>query len=306
MQNLLAKKKQESEGLILLLVRAMLSGAFPVLAILAYNSVLPMDVLVWSTFFAAAYFACVLTIRGRWHDLKNTDALRDIPWIIAITGVGYQMLFFFGLSATSAGNASIVAMVEILFSFLLFNVWHKEHIPMRHIWGALFIVAGMGIILSPKFDGFHFGDVLIIAASAIAPLGNFFQRRVRGKISSEALLFVRSLASAFVLLFISSLFRQHSSWNELRATMLLLAINGVLMLGVVKSLWLEAIHRVSVVKSAAMGSLAPIFTLLIVWVFMHSAPTRAQVLSLVPVLAGFYLLNTSGKDKKLQFAIPKK
>jgi drug/metabolite transporter (DMT)-like permease len=68
------------------------------------------------------------------------------------------------------------------------------------------------------------------------------------------------------------------------------------MLGIVKSLWIEAIHRVSVTKANALGSLAPVFTLLIVWVFMHTPPTTAQMFSLAPILAGFFLLNsTSGK-----------
>ncbi len=289
-------RNTEKEGIIYILANTFLAGTFPVIAIIALKSSAAMVVLLWSTFFAMLYFAFLLTLQRKWGEIRNIEALKDALWTVAIIGVAYQMLFFFGLSNTTAGNASIMALSEIFFSFLFFCIWKKEYISGANIFGSFLIVVGALIILLPALGEFHYGDLLILSAVAVAPVGNFFQRRARTKVSGEMILFLRSFLSLLIFLVIASFFSVDYSWDKTKNNLLPLIINGVIMLGIMKSFWLEAIHRISVVKANAFGTLKPIVTLLTVWIFMHSPPTKAQLFSLIPISIGIFLLNYKNKQ----------
>src|SRR3989338_1971886 len=66
--------------------------------------------------------------------------------------------------------------------------------------------------------------------------GNFFQQRARAIASSEIIVFVRSVVAAVVIFLLAYLFGQHASIGNVQASLSLLLINGVLILGLSKML----------------------------------------------------------------------
>ncbi|MBI2356020.1 MAG: DMT family transporter [Candidatus Doudnabacteria bacterium] len=80
----------------------------------------------------------------------------------------------------------------------------------------------------------------------------------------------------------------------MRQSWLVLLINGLIMLGLSKIFWLEAIHRISVVKANALSSMGPLATLFFAWIILRDAPTSWQLLSIVPMIFGVVLL---GEEK---------
>jgi len=262
-----------------------------VITILSFDLLPPLISFGWSTLFAALFFGGILTFRHRWGEIRDRSSLRNILWATLFLGILYYGLVFFGLRYTSAGNASLIAATEMFFSFIFFHVWRKDFISLKHILGAIFMLTGVFIVLYPNTTKLHLGDLLILIAAMIAPFGNYFQQRARERVSSEMILFVRSAVSASIVLILACLLKKRFSMTDFKSSIALILINGLLLLGFSKILWVEGIHRISVTKSNALASIAPPLTLLFAWMILHNIPTRFQLLSIVPISFGMVLLS---------------
>lgn len=165
------KLSSQRQGELYLIAGILLWSVFPIFAQLSYSAVSPFTSLAVSSLFSALFFGVALTIRRRWVELFNTQALIYSLYSTFIVGILYYLLYFLSLKYSSAGNVSILALSEVFFSFLLFHVWHKEFIPKDHIYGAFLILLGAVIVLIPSMTVFHIGDILILTGAAIVPFG---------------------------------------------------------------------------------------------------------------------------------------
>jgi drug/metabolite transporter (DMT)-like permease len=290
----------ERKGDFFILTEAILWGLLPVFAILSFASLSPLVSLGWSTFFAIIFFGGLLAVKKRWHEIAKKESLKDILYASIILGIAYHLFYFFGLKFSSAGNVSLIALTEIFFSFLFFQLWRKDHLPLSHIFGALLMLLGAGIVLSPNFTKFHWGDIFILIACFIAPFGNFFQKRARKNVSSETILFIRSLISAPLILILASAFGENIFAVNFSKSLLLLLVNGFLMFGLAKALWIEGIHRISVTKANALSAVTPLLTLSFAWIILHNTPTTFQLLAFVPMFFGVVLLSKNNGVQPLQ------
>jgi drug/metabolite transporter (DMT)-like permease len=285
------KFSKEKQGEAIIMSEALLWGLFPVITVLSLKSVPALLALAWSTLFATIFFALILFLKKGWSQLKNREVAKDILLATLILGILYYVLFFFGLNYTSPGNASIIALTEAFFSFCFFNVWHKEYVTSEHIVGAILMIVGGVIVLYPNVNKIQIGDLLILSAVIIAPLGNYFQRRARKSVSSEAILFVRSTLSMVVIFALAYFTKENFAEIGSGKVLVFLVINGFFLLGLSKLLWIEGIHRIGVMKANALNGLAPLVTLLFAWILLGSIPTKSQLLSFIPMFFGVVLLS---------------
>jgi len=286
---------EEHKGEVIIFSEALIWSLFPIITILSYSSLSPITSLGWTTGFAAIFFAIMLTIKKRWSDIKNISALKDILLAVFFIGICYYSLMFIGIKNTSPGNVSIIALAEIFFSFLFFNIWKKEYINKKYIIGAILIVIGAVIILFPQGLSFRKGDIFILIATMFAPIGNSFQQRARKKISTEGILFIRNLIVFPFFFGAAYLLKETATFPEIKSSLLFLIINGIMLLGLSKILWIEAIHRISVTKAISVSSISPIFTLIFSYFILKEVPTSWQLLSFIPMFFGVILLTSKNK-----------
>ncbi len=289
-------QNQERQGEMYIFLEILLWSLFPVITILSYSEVSPLVSLAWSTLFAAVFFAINLSMKKKWHELRDKDALKDIVMITLLIGIGYYSLYFLGLQYTTAGNASIIGLSEVLFSYLFFNVVNKEPFSKNHTLGAIMLVIGASIVFLPKAGVLNIGDFLIILALATAPFGNYFQRRARERVSSDTIMFGRSALSILFLFPFAYFLGNNLSLIKVQNSLIFLLINGVLLLGLSKLLWLEGIHRMSVTKASALGGLIPLFTLLFAWLLLGEIPTSYQLIAFIPMFIGVLLVTNQKKS----------
>ncbi|MDO8489857.1 MAG: DMT family transporter [bacterium] len=285
----------ERKGELFILSEAFLWSLFPIVTILSYASVSALASLAWSTFFSAIFFVLVMGVRGSWHELRKWSAYKDILFGTFILGVCYYLLFFFGLKYTSAGNAALILPTEILFTYLFFRFGRKDTLSKKHTLGAFLMFIGAGIVLYPNLREFHGGDLLIVLASAIAPPGNFFQQRARKSVSSETMLVIRSSVSATVIFVVAYFSGVSTSFTSIQSSLVLLAVNGFLILGLSKFLWVEGIHRLSMTKAISLSNISPLLTLLFAWLILRDAPTAWQLTALIPIFFGIRFLQANEK-----------
>ena len=208
-----------------------------------------------------------------------------------VLGILFYVLFFLGLKSTSAGNAAIIGLTEILSSFLLFGfILHIEKYTKIAFLGAAFLILGTFFVLFQK--GFHLnlGDILILVAFIIAPIGNYYQQKSRKLVSSETILFVRILVSTIALFIISIFIEPIPSSAAVISQLPLLIFIGVGIMGVAKLLWIEGIHRIPVAKAVSINAVSPAFTLAIAFFVLNEVPSWWQILGFIPMFFGAYLI----------------
>jgi len=281
---------RELSGDLFILLEAFLWSLFPVITILTYSLLSTLYTAALSTLIAALTFAAILTVKRRWHEVLVREAWLDIFYASIIIGVFFYVLVFMGLRYTSAGNASIVGLMEVFFCFVIFNLLGQERLNGLKKIGAGFMVLGALIILLPKHTAPNLGDLLILAAASFVPFGNYFAQRARKKVSSFTIMFLRSCVSMLFLFVLALIFEVPPNTDILKESFLFLAINGVLLLGISKLLWLEGIHRIPVTKAISIGSISPAFTLIFAYFILHELPTAVQILGFVPIFVGVVLL----------------
>ncbi|MBI2019346.1 DMT family transporter [Candidatus Daviesbacteria bacterium] len=289
---------KEKQGELFIFGEAVLWSLFPVLTILSYSKVAPMVSLGGSAVFASVFFAILLTVKRKWKELKHPEGLKDAFLTMLISGIAYYVLYFFGLVYTSAGNASIIALTGIFFNYLFFQIWRRELFPLKHLLGAVLMIVGTLIVLYPKMGEFRGGELLILLAASIVPIGNFFQKRARTKISSESIMFVRSIGTAVVILALALILHDNFHYDDIKGSLWFFAINGFLLLGLSRILWIEGIHRITITKASALESTAPLFTLFFAWILLNNKPTMWQILAFIPMFLGVILLGTARKKLK--------
>jgi drug/metabolite transporter (DMT)-like permease len=286
---------KERQGELFILLEIVLWGIFPVITVLSYKGLHPFASLWISTVISTFFFAGLVTVRKKWPEVKKTHTYKDI-FIATAFVVFFYILYYSALEHTSPGNASIVALTETFFSYLFFNLWRKEHMLREHMIGAILMIIGAVIVLYPNTKELNIGDLFILLGAATIPFGNFFQRRARSKVSSEVIMFVRSVIATIMISVVILVFKIQMPSNEIQKSLTFLVINGVLVLGLSKVFWLEAIHRINVAKAVALNAGAPLITLLFAWAFLHHVPTIWQMVSLIPMFFGVMMLSLQKKS----------
>ena len=282
---------ENTKGELYILGESLLWSAFPVVTILSYSTLNPVATLSWSTLFACVFFGFVMLIKGKAREILNPKIWPMIFLPAIFIGWLFYGFYFTGLKYTTAGNAGIIALMELFFSYLLFNVWKKELFEQKHVFGAALMLLGALVVLFPKYGlSFHSGDLLVLAATMFSPFGNYYQQKLRKLVSSETILFLRSLLTFPFVFFLAFVLKLSPGWHGVSSHLWLLILNGVVLLGLSKIWWLEGIHRISVTKANALAVVAPLLTLFFAAIFLHQKPTFWQLLAFVPMAAGLLLL----------------
>ena len=296
-----AMKFSETEkGDLNIIFQAIMWSAFPIITILSFKNLAPIASLAYSSVFLVISFGILIVVRGKTREIFIPAIWKYIPLVTLFITIFYYGLYYTGLKYTTAGNASIVALTEIFFSYLLFNVWKKEFFSAAHTIGAVLMLVGTIIILYPKQGvNFHAGDFFILIAAMSAPLGNFYQQKLRKLISSETLVFLRSLLAIPVFFALAFALKASVPLATVQKSFWFLAFNGIIILGVSKYMWMEGIHRMSVTKANALSSIAPLFTLLFAFWFFGQVPTARQLLAFIPMALGLVLLTYNKNFPKI-------
>ncbi len=289
--------KPEHKGELFTFGGAIIWSFFPIITILSYIELPSMISLALSTFFVSIFFLVIVIYKKKFSELKNPLLWKYIFWIVFSIGILYYVFYYFGLTKTTSGNASIIALFEICTSFLFFNLIRKEPFSLESKIGATLMVIGAVIVLAPNFSSLNLGDLFILIATFCAPIGNFFQQKATKTFSIESILFLRSIVAAPLILLIAYIFGQHLVLQQIKESFWFILLNGFIILGLSKAFWLEGIARISVTKANALNSIGPLFTLFFAFIIFHQIPTIWQSTSLFFFFFGVLFLTENLKLK---------
>lgn len=284
------KLTETRKGEIYVISSYFLGAFFPIVSILTFSTLTPLYSYGLSILIATVFFAIMVTVKKKWSDFKKYEALKYSLASGLILSIVFYILLFMGFKHTTAGNAGIMLLMEIFFSYVVFRAFMKENIKGGHIIGAFIMVMGAMIILFPGEIKINTGDILILLGTMIAPFGNHFQQKARDLISAEYHLFVRDLTATVIIIPLAYLIEGEISMSQINASLFFIIINGLILLGVAKIFWVEAIHRIPVAKAISFGPIAPAITLTFAYFILGETPTLWQFAGLIPIAFGALLI----------------
>jgi len=107
-----------------------------------------------------------------------------------------------------------------------------------------------------------------LIAAAIAPIANFYSKRTREHCSSETILGFRTLFALPVVALYVWMIEPEISYANIYEALPLVVLIGLLIFGVSKIMWMEALHRVTITKISAMMALVSMLTLLFAYLYL--------------------------------------
>jgi drug/metabolite transporter (DMT)-like permease len=287
--------QEERKGEIYMLMLSLLESWFPILSLFTIALIGAIYSYALAVAIAAAIFSALLIYRKKTPELFHKDARKDLLMTTLFINLLF-ILVFIGLQFTTAGNMAVIIFLQLLFAYLYFNVFGSDKLSPLHTFGAVMMGLGALTVLVPDDLSFNRGDLLILIAAAIAPLANFYQKRARSYVSSETILAFRNIFALPVIFLLAYLSEPlPTAENLIKASPYILAI-GLLVFGLSKVLWLEALHRISITKVSAMMALPPIFTLIFAYYVLNELPELRQILGVIPILIGGYLITRPQKQ----------
>lgn len=281
----------ERVGIAYVILHVLLWGLFPVFAKSTFASISPLWSMAIGALAASLFFACIVSVQRKWFTLPH--ALRSIGvWSNTFfNGILFYVCFYVGLRSTTAGNASIVALFEVLTTIIILgSVRKSERMTMMRIVGALLILFGVLVILLRNATIPHGGELLILLATFFVPLGNLAGKDALLKISSVMILLVRSVVSGIVLCLIAWLVEGLPAWENVLKVLPTVLFMGFFLLGFAKVFWMESMSRIQIAQGVSLGSLSPIVTIVVGALVLDESIHLYHLLSLIPVLIGIHLI----------------
>ncbi len=289
---------EKRKGEIYIFLELILWAFFPIIAFISYNKLPSLISLTWSTLISAFFFVPIIFYKKSFHEFKNILLWKYSLGVVLFIGIIYYGLYYIGLESTTAGNASVLATFEIFTSFVFFNLLRKESFSKEYKLGAFLMILGVLIVLFPNFSHPKIGDFFIILATIFSPMGNMFQQKAKKIASTETILFLRSFLSAIFFFVLSFILKDTQTVFNIKDSLLILFINGIIVFGFSKLFWIEAISRMSVTKAISLNSAGPFVTLIFSWIILSQQPTFYQIFAMIPLMFGVFLLTDNLKFKK--------
>lgn len=247
---------------------------------------------------AALLLAMVLFSNGRLRLPEPGDRLRMVTLGI-IGNFLYQLLFISGLARSRAGNASVILNVSPVF-IAAGTAWlgHERIRPLA--WGGIVIaIAGITLVVGSGEAGLGFGtetltgDLLMIGAALVWAV---YTVGVRDLILKYGSVFVTTWtlwAGAVLLLLVGipDIASLDATVPPIAWASVLYA--GFLGLGVSYLLWYRGVQTLGNTRTAAMGNLVPLLTIIVAWPMLGEVPNVWQVTGALVVIAGVTLVRQS-------------
>lgn len=221
-------------------------------------------------------------------------------WLVIVTGIVgaaiAPVLFFEGLKLTTAGDTSLLANGETVFSILFALLLFGERLKPRAYGAITLILVGVFIVTTNlELDGaivnINSGNILIIGATILWGLDNNISKIITRNMEVARLVQLKSLVGGGILLI--GTFLAGISFNIQFNQLVPIIIVGVFGVAFSLFLYLQAIKSIGVTKSSAILSLSAVFGLSFAAIFLGEPISLYQLIAIVVMFAGIYMMYRS-------------
>ncbi len=197
----------EKKGLMFALFTALVSGFSIFINKFGVTGVDPYVFTGAKNIIVAIFFLSLILIM---RDYKELIGLSKNQWfklvLIGLFGGSIPFLLFFkGLSMTSAAMGGLIQKTMFLFVTVGAIIFLKEKLEKKFVVGAILLLAGNFFLLKLNMVSFNAGDLLILIATLLWAVETLISKHVLGELSSKVVAFGRmGFGSFFIISFWAS------------------------------------------------------------------------------------------------------
>jgi len=281
--------KHEKLGIALMLASAAIWGIFPVLVNSAVKVIPPITFAALSTVVATVGGFFYLLAKGKVSELKRTEWYGTLAMIAILIIVIPFALFSLGNQYTSGTNATMLLLVEIIFTVIVTPYFGEKTTGLK-VAGATAVFFGGAFILYNGSLSLNGGDLLIIASTITYPFGNFYNKRALNGLSPSTIVFARYLLASTLLVPLALVVEKGVDVSLIvGAHWKTILFMGLVIFGVSKILMYEGLKHMDISKFIMLVMSFPLFSLLVI-VFYTKEPISAyQWIGSAIMLCGVFL-----------------
>ena len=225
--------------------------------------------------------------------------------LIGIAEVSALITYFYGLSTSTAVNASIFSNSEIIFALVIAMLVFKERLRIKECIPFTMIIVGMMVVpigndlYQNNFSLGHLvtGDLLIILSGVLYGIDVTLCKFLGDKFDARKVTQVISFVCAAVAISIIAVFEIPMDVDLIQIpSILTMSILGT---GMSTLFFLMALKSIGTVRTVLLYSTTSVFGVLFSGIFLSESITGVDIFSLVLVLSGIFLLRNklAGKDE---------
>ena len=223
---------------------------------------------------------------------------RDVIFmaLISVTEVSALITYFYGLSTTTAINASIFSNSEIIFALVIALLMFKEKIHVNEYIPFSMIILGM-ILIPIGNDLYHhgvsldnnvIGDLLIIFSGLLYAIDVTLCKYIGEKFDIKRIAQVISFIGAAITISIIVIFQISFDVDLMQLPSIL--IISILGTGMSTIFFLMGLKLIGSVRTVLLYSTTSVFGVAFAAIFLSEEVTIVNIFSLVLVLGGIFLL----------------
>ena len=217
--------------------------------------------------------------------------------IIALFGaVIAPVLYFTGLEQTTASEASVLTIGEILFTVLIAQLFFGEQIRLIGYVGVILVLFALFIIIVNYNSQIlndalriNYGDLLIIASAFFWAMDNNISKIVSHKMNAAKIVQLKSLIGGSLLMAIVITL-------GIKINISLTQIPSIILLGTggfAASIFffLQSLKRIGTIKTIIIFSTSSIFGVIFSITFLHEQLQTTLLYGIPIMIFGIYLIN---------------
>jgi len=220
---------------------------------------------------------------------------KDLPYLIAMVAldIAAPIFLMFGLTMTTAANASLLGTFEIVATAVIALFIFKETIS-RRLWLAIVLIIISSILLSLEDAGsfsFSVGSLLVLIASTCWGLENNCTRQISNKDPLQIVVIkgIGSGAGALVIAFFAG---EHISNFAFIPIVLIL---GFVTYGLAVFFYVYAQREIGAAKTSTYYAVAPFIGVILSFFILGERPNVLFGIALLILIVGVWL---AGKQDK--------
>lgn len=278
-------------GYLSAILAAALFGAVPAIAKPITSNI---DILLLSSI---AYLIAALTFTPLARNAKTAFAKKDYIILIVVSICGAAAapyLYFVGLHQSSAADTSLLSNMELTFTVLLALVFFKEKLSSLEFIAVGLVLSGVVIVttnlqFSSSLLQINTGHFLILGATLLWALDNNLSRIISTKLDTARLVQLKSAIGGSILLGIVFLIQIPLMITTSQIPYVILL--SVLGFGGSLYFFLQSLKRIGTIRTIMVFSMSSVFGVVFAAIFLHEQISLYQVIAIVIMLAGIYLMN---------------
>lgn len=303
----MTRSADERLGFMLVMVVDVLWGIFPIITHHLVQDQDPLFVAGVACLFGSIPFWLRLGQEGHITLPLHPTYRWPLVKVALLATVLSSVFFFTGAAHTSGLNASLLSQSEPIYAIALSGFILGERLTPKQLLGAGLLLMGAAAVL---MEGGSFqpqvGDILVLISPVFYQLGHLVAKGVLRTSPTVFILPAMRLGLGGGILLAIALLRSPDLAQLLvkPAVMAPLALYGVVIIGLEKWLWYEAIKRIDLGKASALLTPSVGVGALGAWLILGEVPRLGQLVGLGLLVAGLLLISLgpliTGPAKKLR------